>query len=186
MPSESARLPSPKSRKISGGVIWPFSVNLFRTSATCAAARFVSLAAPLASLPACAAGSSQENSKQSRANATIYRRNNMNGPLSPSVAARRREVQSPRLRRRGADGVRPRRRRPAIGNTIPVPDIDHGDRRSEVHELRLGELGRRRGIDLVADVSGEPRQRLGPGQRRALAPGELRRLAPDHDEIDLV
>ena len=80
----------------------------------------------------------------------------------------------------------PRRRSPAISNPQPVPDIDRRDRRREIGQLLLGELGARLRINLVAHAPGEMRQRFGPHQRRALARRKLRRLAPDHDEIELV
>jgi hypothetical protein len=64
-------LPSPKSRKISGGIGWPFSVKARRTSATSWAVAFFS------ELPAAAKDCSEHNSAQRAPKAMADRRVNI-------------------------------------------------------------------------------------------------------------
>src|SRR6516164_1280932 len=70
---------------------------------------------------------------------------------------------------RGVVRRRPLRRRPAVGDAEPVPDIDRGYRRRQIHQLPLGEFAACLGVDLITDAVGQMCQRLGPRQRGALA-----------------
>src|SRR3954464_4969318 len=96
------------------------------------------------------------------------------GAAPPDRCIATADFESGFLRSCRTNGCLPRRRRPPEGGAEPVPDIDRGNRRSEIGELLLGKFRTRLYVDLVADTRAEQGQRFRPGQRGPLALRELR------------
>src|SRR5690348_87542 len=84
----------------------------------------------------------------------------------------------------GSCRLRSGRRHRAEGDRKPVPRVDGSDQDGQVHSLRFGEVLAELLIGIIGRMRfGDPRHRLGPGQRRSFAISVNRRLAPGVQEI---